>query len=170
MSKTFLFDTSAFITPYQQFYPFDIAPPFWSQLYNKIAAGEILVLDVVLAELLKGDDDLATWAKTITVDSLSRKSTDITEKYSDVLTYVQTCGFYQETALHNWSSAKVADAWLIAAAAARSLTIVSFEAGNAGLSSKTPSKEAKIPDVCHHFGVECIGLFEMMRRSGITLS
>ena len=36
---TFLMDANAFITPYQQYYPFDLAPIFWANLKDRIEKG-----------------------------------------------------------------------------------------------------------------------------------
>jgi hypothetical protein len=33
--KTFLIDTSALITPYRQYYAFDLVPSFWEKLKDK---------------------------------------------------------------------------------------------------------------------------------------
>ena len=75
VKEKFLIDSNIFITPYQNFYPFDIAPSFWNQLKNKLALDEVSVLDVVRDEVIAGDDELSDWLKQIQgMHILSRES------------------------------------------------------------------------------------------------
>ena len=46
VKEKFLIDSNIFITPYQNFYPFDIAPGFWKQMESKLTLEEVLVLEV----------------------------------------------------------------------------------------------------------------------------
>lgn len=52
VKEKFLIDSNIFITPYQNFYPFDIAPGFWNQLESKLTLDEVFVLDVVRDEVI----------------------------------------------------------------------------------------------------------------------
>lgn len=70
--------------------------------------------------------------------------------------------------LSEWSRESVADPWLIAAAATYN-TIITFEEANKGLNSRSPSKNAKIPDVANEFGVKTEKLYYMMRELGLKL-
>ncbi len=36
VTEKFLIDSNIFITPYQNYYPFDLAPGFWKQLADKL--------------------------------------------------------------------------------------------------------------------------------------
>ena len=57
----FLIDSNSFITPYRQYYSFDFARSFWDQLEQNIDSGKIAILDIVLEEVLKGNDELKDW-------------------------------------------------------------------------------------------------------------
>lgn len=57
-NEIFLIDANSLITPYLTFYPFDFAPGFWQQLANSIKNGQVAILDVVKAEILRGNDEL----------------------------------------------------------------------------------------------------------------
>jgi hypothetical protein len=168
--KRFLLDTNILITPYQNYYPFDMAPHYWEQISDYIKRGNIVILDKVFIEAQKGDDQLSEWMKNEITEQYNHKSPDVIHSYGSVLDYIQTCGLYKESALRMWADNETADAWLIATAMVSELCIVTLEARSGGLSKSLPSKEAKIPDVCDHFGVETISLFEMMRRLKISLS
>ena len=173
---TFLIDANVLITPFQKYYPFDWAPGFWQCMEDAILSRDVVLLDVVKKEILKGQakpekkDDLTKWIEEFSDrDVLSRKSEEIINMYSEVLKYVQTCGLYKANALKEWASPSVADAWLIASACTGGHIIITFETPNSGLSKNSPSKKAKIPDVGKHFSVECKDLFYMMRRLGFKL-
>ena len=148
-SETFLIDANALMTPYRFYYAFDIAPSFWDKLADAFKRKQILLLDKVKDEVLKGDDDLTKWIKDNEeiIDVCDYKTASVISNYQAVLQYIQTCGLYRESALAAWVPANIADPWLIAAAKANNYTIVTLEAPSVGLSTKTPNRSAKIPDV-----------------------
>lgn len=53
INKLFLIDTNTLLTPYENYYAFDLAPSFWKQLEQPIISN-IVVLDIVKDELFKG--------------------------------------------------------------------------------------------------------------------
>ncbi len=95
MSNTvFLVDTNTLITPYQQYYPFDIAPSFWNQIRNCIESGKIAILDMVKLELQKGNenDPLKRWIEETEISLfIDHREQAILEQYANVLQYVQEC-------------------------------------------------------------------------------
>ena len=170
-SEIFLIDANALITPYRFYYAFDIAPSFWGKLADAFKNNRIVLLDMVKDELLKGEDDLTNWIKANEdiIGVCNYKTESVISNYQSVFQHIQSSGLYKESALAAWAPANVADPWLIAAAKANSYTIVTLEAPSGGLSTKTPNKEAKIPDVAMALGVKTSSLFEMMRTLGIIL-
>lgn len=168
--EKFLIDANAFMTPHLQFYPFDFAEAFWNQMESHIEAGSVVILDMVKDEVLSGNDLLQEWMKELTIgEYVDHRQQEIVNKYGEILTSIQNNPCYKESALHEWSKNKVADAWLIATAAVKGYTLITFEKGNDGLSSKNPSKKAKIPDIAAEFGVHTENLFYMMRSLGFKL-
>jgi len=167
MTKTkekFLIDSNSLITPYKMYYPFDFAKKFWDQLFERIENQDVIVLDLVKDELIKGDDDLSEWISKINHELvLDRIQPEIISNYKEVLDYLQTSGLYLEKALTNWSNAHIADPWLIASARKYGLTVITLEKPNAGLKESNKAGSAKIPDVCNAFDVPCKDLFYMMR-------
>ncbi len=166
----YLIDTNTLITPYKIYYPFDLAPNFWVKLKREINNGKLLILDLVKEELAKGDDELSDWIKDIdNTLIISRKSPEIMKKYSEILVYIQTCGYYKVDAVTNWSRQEIADAWIIAAASVHNLTLITQEKPNGGLNTSNKARDAKIPDICKQFNVKCEDLFYMMRQLSLTV-
>ena len=168
--EVFLIDTNALLTPHLMYYPFDLAPSFWEQLEEKLKDGSVVLLDMVKNEITEGHDELSNWMKSLQgINIIDHRTPEIIEKYSRVLGAVQSNTCYKQSALAEWSRESVADPWLIATAAVRKLTIVTFEKKNGGLSPKNPSKNAKIPDVAIEFGVSVCDLYYMMRSLSFRL-
>jgi len=163
INDIFLVDTNCFIAPYKQYYSFSIAPGFWTFLKKEIGNGNIMMLDLVYAEIKKGSDALSDWIDGLGVVPVDRREPDIINAYKEVLTHVQTSPFYNEKALAAWSDARRADAWLVAAAKTYGYTVITFEASNSSLGSGI-SGSAKIPDVCAEFNVKCENLFYMLDK------
>lgn len=168
--EKFLIDADSFITPYRQFYAFDLVPSYWRELSRQAGKGRLILLDMVKAEIDKGEDDLAEWVdKEAGFVICNHVTPDIIGKYQEVLQYIQICGLYKEQALQAWAPGNIADPWLIAAAAVNDYTIITAESASGGLSPKTPNKSAKIPDVARAFGVRTNNLYYMMRELGIKI-
>ena len=172
MGEIFLIDSNSLITPAKQYYKFEIAPKFWDQISSKIANGDIVILDTVKNELLRGNDELSDWVSNLNIHTyIKHNDKPILDKYREVLTNIQTNPCYKPEALQEWANVSVADPWLIATAAKFGYTIVTFETtAGAGLSPNAPSKNPKIPDVAKAFNVKTVNLYYMMSALGITLS
>ncbi len=169
MGEKFLLDANTFITPFKNYYPFDIAPGFWRQFGTKIALDSVYVLDVAKNELMRGGDELSEWFAGISdANIIDRRDASIISKYRDVLKFLQESPLYSEKALRNWSDANVADPWLIATAGVFGYTLVTFETSAGAISVNSPSGRPKIPDVAKVFDVRCADLFYFMRKMGIV--
>ncbi|MBR3355085.1 MAG: DUF4411 family protein [Oscillospiraceae bacterium] len=170
MAETFLLDSNIFITPHRVYYPFDFAQGFWEQLENALKLDNVIILDVVVSEVSKLEDELSTWIGGIEdFESISVKSASFVVNYGKVLSYVQNCGFYREEALRNWAGGDIADPWLVAVAMEIGATIITEETSAGGLTVKNKSRNAKIPDVANHFGIKCENLFYFMRQMKFKL-
>lgn len=169
VEEKFLLDANSFMTPYRQYYAFDLVPTYWDKLSDYSDSGRIILLDMVMDEIDKGQDDLTEWVNKQGFVICNHISSDIINKYQEVLQYVHTCGLYKEQALKTWAPGNIADPWLIAAAAVNDYTIITAEVPSGGLSPKTPNKYAKIPDVAKAFNVKTKNLFYMMRQLEIKI-
>lgn len=163
--ETFLIDTNSFLTPFNNYYPFDLMPKFWVQLKSELLIRNVVLLDMVRDEIMTVDDDLSRWLNhRLRSLVVSHKDARIVTIYSQILNYLQTVGFYTPRALAEWSKETVADPWLIGAAATYEYTIVTYEKTNGNLSTKNKTSRPKIPDVANAFDVKCENLFYMMRK------
>lgn len=170
MTEKFLIDSNSFVTPYRQYYAFDLVPAYWKEISKYSNSGRLVLLDMVKSEIDKGEDDLADWLnKQENFVICNHISPEIIGKYQEILQYIQTCGLYKEQALQTWADRDVADPWLIAAAAVNDYTIITAEVPSGGLSMKNPNRNAKIPDVAKAFGVNTNNLYYMMRRLKIKI-
>ena len=125
VEEKFLIDSNSFMAPYRQYYAFDLIPTYWDELSKRTESGRLALLDMVKAEIDKGEDDLAEWVgKQTGFEICNHVTPEIISKYQDVLQYVQSCGLYKEQALQAWAPGHIADPWLIAAAAVNDYTIV----------------------------------------------
>lgn len=171
MAEKYLLDSNIFITPHRLYYPFDFAEGFWNQLEEKLKLDSVTVLDVVVAEVSKLEDELSSWLENLEdFETLSVRSPAIVTNYGKVLSYVQHCGLYREEALRNWARGDIADPWLIAAAMDTGAVIITVEqTAGTGLSAHNPSRNAKLPDVAAHFNIKCENLFYFMRQMNFKL-
>ena len=166
----YIVDSSALITPFRQYYPFDLAGSFWNQMEKALKCEEVILLDVVVSELTRLEDDLSDWLKSINdLRVTSVKTQEIIQRYSEVLNYLQESGRYQEAALRSWANMQVADPWLIAAAIETNAVIITDEKSSGPITPGHPSRNAKIPDVAEHFDIQCENLFYFMRKMNIRL-
>lgn len=168
VTDKFLIDSNIFITPYQNYYPFDLAPGFWEQLAARLSLDEVAILDVVKDEVIRGGDDLSDWFRNIqNMHIISRKDPKILQEYAKVLNYLQSNPLYTDRALRAWAAEGIADPWLIATAKAYNYTIITLEATAGPIT--TQSSKPKIPNICLEFGVTCKDLFYFMRQPGFRL-
>lgn len=169
MEEKFLLDANTFITPFQNYYPFDFAPGFWAQLEPKLKLDSVYVLDIAKNEVMRGEDELSEWFGAIPdANIIDRRNASIVTKYSEVLRFLQDSPLYSERALRDWSNVNVADPWLIAAASVLGYTLVTFETSAGTISINNPSGKPKIPDVARKFDVKCVNLFYFMREMNIA--
>lgn len=169
MSEVFLLDANSFVTPYQNYYSFDIASGYWKQLQTILLRDDVVVMDVVKSEIEKGEDSLTEWLTSIKeLVILDRREQSILLKYSAVLKFLQDSPLYSDKALRAWSDVNVADPWLIATASVKGYTLVTFEQSAGIISPQNPSGKPKIPDIAREFGVKCVNLFYFMKIMKIT--
>ena len=170
MNEKFLLDSNVFITPHRLYYPFDFALGFWEQLEDVLKNDNVSVLDVVVLEVSKLEDELSTWIGSLEgFKPVSVKSASFVANYGKVLSYLQNCGYYREEALRNWAKGDLADPWLIAVAMETGATIITEETPAGVLTKTNKSRNAKIPDVASHFGIKCENLFYFMRQMKFKL-
>lgn len=173
MSK-YLLDANILISAHRLFYAHDIVPSFWKWL-EEMVPENIIIIDLVKDELTVEDDFLSNWVRYLLESNPAnlihtKSNQDIVNNYADVIDYIGSCGLYKVDSIEQWMGMNKADPFLIATAMTRNDIIVTLEKRHSGLNQITPTKqEPKIPDVADRFSIECINLYELMRRLGCEI-
>ena len=141
---SYLLDTNIFIRCKNEM-PMDIFQGFWQRLAELAQNGQIFSSVKVKEEIDKGNDELKQWC----ADKLPK-------------------GFFMPfdafTVAAKQEFATVADAYLVATAAARGMKVVSFET-----SDPLCKKRVKIPDACMAVGVEYCSLNDLLHELGVVI-
>lgn len=151
----YLLDTNSFITPKNLYYPFSVCPAFWDCLVRANEEGRVASIEMVLQELLKGEDELASWARQRGRSFFLAPDDAVQSAFQEIAAWIRSN--FEDAHTKDFLSG--ADGWLIAHAKAHHWTVVTLEVSRKG-------KKIKIPDVCRSFQVPCINLFEMLKALG----
>lgn len=159
----YLFDTNIFIAS-KNAMPIELWPTFWTRMTEMITSGQVFSINMVKDEISKGKDELCDWIKSHAPSSffLSQDS-DILIKYAETQQWAQSCPVgFTSAALNDYAAN--ADAYLVATAAAKGMTIVTYEKSQSG-----SKKRVKIPDACAALNVSFCDLNYVIRSMGLTI-
>lgn len=155
----YVLDTSTISQAYKSFYR-DRFPTFWQHFHSLVTNGLICSVSEVEAELNNGTD--VQWA----VPELKGLNPDFfaipTEAEQSFLSRI-----FRVPTFHNNISLKsrktgtpVADPFLVAKAGASLVDSIV-------VTEEAPRRNSvKVPDICHHFSVQCTNLQGLMQREG----
>ncbi len=145
----------------QRRYPRRRFPGVWQKLEGLIRAVRLIAPREVLKEILQGDDELARWAKR---HRGMFKPVDA-EQARAVAEVLAHC----DSLIDPLSERPQADPFVIALArtggdpgGGRSL----FRPRHIAVTEEGRNHPRKIPQVCAHFGIECIRLLDLFDREG----
>ena len=157
----YIFDTNIFIRSKHEL-PVDVWPTFWCKIEGLIKSGQIFSSIKVKEEIERGGDELTDWMRNNVVTGFYIPiEQDVLRKYADVTNWANT-GSYTPNAVNEFAS--VADSYLVATAAAKDLTLVTFETPDSN-----SKKRVKIPDACVAMGVNYCDLNTALRNLGISI-
>jgi hypothetical protein len=124
--KVFVLDANVFIEAKRHYYAFDLAPKFWESLIDLAGCDQIVSIDRVKEELVRGKDELSDWAKgDFSHGFASTSDDDIIEKYRDIMTWVYDQVQFQDAAKTGFAAG--ADGWLVAYAMVNGCVVVTHE-------------------------------------------
>jgi hypothetical protein len=157
----YLVDANILIEAKNRYYAFDIAPGFWIWLEQAFRGGLATSIEAVRDELMRGDDELATWAGTHK-DHFRPIDQRTTRQFGPLSAWV-TQQQYKQSAINEFSSDQ-ADYLLIAHARAHGYTVTTLERPSPGAKNRV-----RIPDACAAMDVPIADTFTMMRATGAQL-
>lgn len=146
-------DTSAILDGHVRFYAPDVFPSVWEQIDALISSEDLRSPEEVLRELAKKDDEVYKWARKRQAQLFVQLDTELQKAVTQILGKHTNLVKAQKTR-------SAADPFVIGLAKIHSCTVVTAERPTGSLN------KPKIPDVCADLGIECIGLLELLRRSG----
>ena len=160
----FLLDANVFMQAARQYYAFDVAPGFWDGLIHHATQGDLLSIDKVKHELMRGNDALADWARDDFSNAfVTTARDDVAALYKEVMECVAGNVRYFDAVKAEFADG--ADGWLVAYARAEKTTLlVTQEQLRPDIKRRVP-----ITNVCQYFKMEWIDTFEMLRRLGVSL-
>ena len=144
----YILDTNIFIRSKNEM-PFDLWPSFWAKVQQLVTSGQVYSCVKVKAEIDKGKDELTQWMRNNAPSSFF-----IPLDASNTIFKPEA---KREYAIN-------ADAYLVATAKAKGLTLVTYET-----SDPNCRKRVKIPDACIDLGVRYCDLNTMLRELQITI-
>lgn len=159
MAMAYILDSNIFIQSRKQL-PMDVWVTFWSRFAELAQRGDFVSCGKVKDEI--ENDDVFDWIKEntpkeffIPLDAESMVS------YAELQQWASTQDFTDSAKIE---FATVADAFLIAVAKAKGLTLVTFEKSN-------PQRKNRvmIPDACSAIGARCCDLNTALRELGVTI-
>ncbi|MCU0436034.1 MAG: DUF4411 family protein [Bacteroidia bacterium] len=162
----FVVDSNFFIQAHRATYPLDIATGFWNRVNELSSNGTLISIDKVKHELYDKNDELEKWCKANLPKNFFHDTSVFTAEYAQVVNWAnQKRTHYQNAAITEFLDADEADAFLVAFALADkpNRIIVTQETSNPAMKSKI-----KLPEPCHHFGINYMNTIEMFRHLKVS--
>ena len=152
-------DSNAFIEPKNRFYAFDICPGFWDFVIDDFENGNAMSVIHVRDELLTGGDNLSKWVKD-KIDKVHffdcAGDPKVVAEQQRVASYVMSA-YTRQNVINDFLAPGVADSWIAAYVLAYGGTVVTQE------QPRSKSKKVSLVDVCDHFGIHHVNVFEFLR-------
>lgn len=154
-------DSNVFIEAKAGPYKFNVAPSFWKHIDGMLEKKVIFSSEMVYKELIGYGDDLSKWLKPRKQNGLCVPlNEDVELQFTTIANHV----------IHRYDQSnaadflKGADGWIIAHALYTKGIVVSQESKH-----HPNAQKARIPDVCKHFNIKCIDMYEMLSQQGAVL-
>lgn len=158
----YLIDANAFIEASRHYYSFNLAPRYWTWLYEQSTTGTICSIRAVYDEIADGEDALSSWVRENTPDEfwLEEDSRSVAALAQVVAWATGPEKDFTQSAIDEFMDS--ADLRLVAQARALNATIVTRE-----VSSPEAKKRVKLPDAAAAVGVSCVQPFRAYEALGL---
>lgn len=158
----YIFDTNIFIRSKHEM-PMDLWPTFWTKIAGMIKSGNVFSNIQVKEEIDRGGDELTDWMRdNVPTGFYIENELDVMGQYAEVMNWAQSNTVYRLDAISEFAS--VADAYLVATAAAKGYTLVTNETADPYC-----RRRVKIPDACDALRVRYCDLNTVLRELNITI-
>lgn len=145
-------DTSSLMDAWVRWYPPDIFSGVWDRLDALVADGALVSSEEVMREIERKEDSLYLWAKKHQ-DMFLPLTQGVQETTQQILEQFPT-------QVDSRPGKSFADPFVVATGLVTGTSVVTGEKATGSAS------RPKIPDVCAHFGVPCIGLTDLFAAEG----
>ena len=141
----------------------DIFHGFWQKFAELAQNGSIFSSVKVREEIERGNDDLKQWCRDNLPSSFFLPFDESTSSiFANLMQWASASTVYTEAAKQEFAT--VADAFVVATAAARQMKVVTFETPDPNC-----RRRVKIPDACEAFDVAYCSLNDVLHELGITI-
>jgi predicted nucleic acid-binding protein len=159
--QIYCLDTNVLIEAWQKYYSPEFCPDYWDVLDQLGNKGVIFIPEAVNEEIIRTEDELATWLK--------KSNIPIHSVNEDVTKCLQS--IYAKDPLHkylvdNTKARSLADPWVIAHAISEKATVVTKENKLTALNSN----RIKIPNVCDNMSVRWINDFDFIKELNLSFT
>lgn len=145
--------------------PSDVYVSLWKRFEALITSGDFVISVKVRDEIFRLKDELTEWCISHTdKKNYVELDTDIMGKYAATQRWAATCGKFQPSAISEYADDSHADAFLVATASAKDMTLVTLEK-----SEPSRRNRVKIPDACIALKVKCCNLNDAFRALKVTI-
>lgn len=152
----YLIDSNIFIQAKRTYYQMSFCTAFWDLIITLHNQGKVYSINKVKQELTRGEDELSEWAKTLP-STFWIDEEQYSEEYGKIINWAYQSKF-TDTAKLNFAEHSRADAWLIATAAAKNMTIITHETR----ADPNVKRLVKIPNAAEIYGIPCITIYEFL--------
>lgn len=147
-------DTCALLDLFGRKFPRDLYTDLWPSFEVAVAHGIIISVREVYKEIERRDDAVNEWAKKHKEFFHNPDDSQLAELARIVNAHPECLDLLKR-------KPAIADPWVMAAASAWGLTVVT---------SESPDSPRKIPSVCSAEGIPCANLFDMFRGLNWTFA
>ena len=159
----YLFDTNIFVESKKNL-PMDVWTTFWAKMVELINSGTVHSIDKVKDEIDKGGDELTAWIHDNAPRGFFlRQDAAVITKLAETVEWANKNPIkFTPAAISDY--VKVADSYLVATAAAKGMTLVTYEKSN-----PLRRNRVMIPDACNGIGARCCDLNTVLRELGMCI-
>ncbi len=153
----YLLDANTFIEAKGRYYGMGICPAYWDWLLKAHEKQDIVSIQMVKVELVRGNDELSEWVKDNSHIFIPESDEKIQTAFRIVVQKVYKMHHMKQGTHEEFLGG--ADPWLIATAMATGATIVTQEVYKPDI-----KKKIHIPNVCKLLNVSYLNTFEMLHE------